>query len=81
MTITVKFWSYFCDHTQCAETTLDLPNDATLGTAHAAVLEQFPTLAQMKNSTLKAVGVDYQDDDFVLSDGDEISLFPPVQGG
>jgi len=35
----------------------------------------------MKNSTLKAVGVNYQMDEFMLSDGDEVSLFPPVQGG
>ncbi|MBT6449681.1 MAG: MoaD/ThiS family protein, partial [Verrucomicrobiales bacterium] len=47
----------------------------------ATVMTKFPKLAKMKNSTLKAVGVDYQTDDFVLSDGDEVSLFPPVQGG
>jgi len=35
----------------------------------------------MKRSTLLAVGVDYQPRDFVLSNGDEVSLFPPVQGG
>ena len=44
-------------------------------------MEQFPKLAEMKNSTLKAVGLEYEDDDFVLSDGDEVSFFPPVQGG
>ena len=32
-------------------------------------------------STLIAVGVDYQPKDYVLKDGDEVSLFPPVQGG
>ena len=35
----------------------------------------------MQSSTLKAVGVNYQPDEFLLSDDDEISLFPPVQGG
>jgi len=25
--------------------------------------------------------VNYQDDHFVLCDGDEVSFFPPVQGG
>jgi len=45
------------------------------------VMVQFPKLSEMKNSTLKAVGVDYQTDDFIVSDGDEVSLFPPVQGG
>jgi molybdopterin converting factor small subunit len=48
---------------------------------HTLGLEHFPTLAGAKNSTLKAVGLEYEDDDFVLSDGDEVSFFPPVQGG
>ena len=81
MTVTVKFWSYFRDHTECETTTLDLPDNATLADAHAKVLAKFPALAEMKNSTLKAVGVDYLTDDFELADGDEVSLFPPVQGG
>ena len=81
MTVTVKFWSYFRDHTGCDETSLEVDGGATLGELHAVVMGKFPKLADMKNSTLKAVGVDYQDDDFVLSEGDEVSLFPPVQGG
>jgi molybdopterin converting factor small subunit len=35
----------------------------------------------MRNSTLIAVGVDYQEKSYVLKEGDEVSLFPPVQGG
>ena len=81
MTVTVKFWSYFKDHTECAETSLELPAGTTLGEAHAAVITRFPALGDTQNSTLKAVGVDYQPDEFLLIDGDEISLFPPVQGG
>ena len=81
MTVTVKFWSYFKDHTKCAETSLELPAGATLGEAHVAVIAQFPVLGDMQSSTLKAVGVNYQSDEFLLSDDDEISLFPPVQGG
>ena len=81
MKVTVKFWSYFRDLTKCDETSIEVNEGETLGDVHAAVLEKFPKLAEMKNSTLKAVGVDYQKDEFVLSDGDEVSLFPPVQGG
>ena len=81
MTVTIKFWSYFKDHTCCSETTLELPESASLGDAHSAVMKRFPALSEMQNSTLKAVGVDYQPDEFVLNEGDEISLFPPVQGG
>jgi molybdopterin converting factor small subunit len=35
----------------------------------------------MQKSTLMAVGVDYQDRACILKEGDEVSLFPPVQGG
>ncbi len=81
MTVKVKFWSYFSDLTENRETTLELAEDTTLGELHTQILEQFPKLAKMKNSTLKAVGVEYQNDNYVLNDGDEVSLFPPVQGG
>jgi molybdopterin converting factor small subunit len=35
----------------------------------------------MRKATLMAVGVDYQSRTYVLREGDEVSLFPPVQGG
>ena len=81
MKVTVKFWSYFRDLTECDETTFKVNEGETLGDVHSKVMAKFPKLAEMKNSTLKAVGVNYQMDEFVLSDGDEVSLFPPVQGG
>ena len=58
MTVTVQFWSYFKDHTQCAATSLKLPDGATLADAHTTVIAQFPVLGDMRHSTLKAVGVD-----------------------
>jgi len=79
--ITVKFWSYFRDHAGCQETEIEIENGATLAKLHEAVCEQFPKLLEAKNSTLKAVGLEYEDDEFILSDGDEVSFFPPVQGG
>ena len=81
MKVRVKFWSYFRDHTDCEETTTSLTDGATLADLHAQILQQYPKLAGTEKCTLKAVGVDYQDDDYVLSEGDEVSLFPPVQGG
>ncbi|SVB72528.1 uncharacterized protein METZ01_LOCUS225382 [marine metagenome] len=81
MKITVLFWSYFADLAGCKKTEIEIENGATLAKLHEAVCEQFPKLLEAKNSTLKAVGLEYEDDEFVLSDGDEVSFFPPVQGG
>lgn len=81
MHVSVQFHSYFRDLTGCAQSSENLPKDCTLGDLHDALMVKFPKLAPMKRSTLIAVGVDYQTRDYVLKDGDEVSLFPPVQGG
>jgi sulfur-carrier protein len=81
MQIAVQFHSYFKDLAGCTGTTESLPAGSTLATLHEQLVESFPKLATMKRSTLMAVGVDYQTQDYVLQDGDEVSLFPPVQGG
>jgi molybdopterin converting factor small subunit len=81
MQIRVQFYSYFKELTGCAETTETLAAGATLGALHDQLMARFPKLGAMKKSTLLAVGVDYQARDHVLQDGDEVSLFPPVQGG
>lgn len=81
MQIRVQFYSYFKELTGCAETTETLAPGATLGALHDQLMTRFPKLGAMKKSTLLAVGVDYQARDHVLLDGDDVSLFPPVQGG
>jgi len=81
MRVTVFFHSYFKDLTGCAQTIETLADGSTLDALHGQLMTQYPKLAAMKKSTLLAVGVDYQRRDYVLQDGDEVSLFPPVQGG
>lgn len=81
MKATIQFYSYFKDLTGCAQTTETLPAGSTTGDLLKALIARFPKLAGMQNSTLIAVGVEYQDRNYALKEGDEVSLFPPVQGG
>ncbi len=81
MEISVSFYSYFKDLTGCAQTRVALPEASTLGDLLEQLGRQFPKLGAMRNALLAAVGVDYQDRSYVLKQGDEVSLFPPVQGG
>ena len=53
----------------------------TLADLLKAIFHHFPKLTAMERAMLVAVGVDYQPRDYVLKDGEEVSLFPPVQGG
>jgi molybdopterin converting factor small subunit len=79
--ITVHFYSYFKEFTGCTQTTETLPAASTIGDLLIQLLARFPKLAGMQNSMLIAVGVEYQGRGHVLKEGDEVSLFPPVQGG
>jgi len=81
MQVTIQFFSYLKELTGCPQTTEAVADGTTLGALHDQLMVKFPKLAPMKKSTLLAVGVDYQPRDYALQDGDEVSLFPPVQGG
>ena len=81
MRVTVRFYSYFKDVTGCAQVIETLPEGGTLGDLLERLAVRFPKLAKLRKATLMAVGVEYQDRSYVLKADDEVSLFPPVQGG
>jgi MoaD family protein len=81
MSVTIRFFSYFKDLTGCADTQETMPEGSTLGDLFEMLTMRFPKLAPMKRCTLMAVGVEYRDRNYKLQEGDEVSLFPPVQGG
>jgi MoaD family protein len=79
--VQVHFYSYFKELSGCEATEAELPSGGTIQDLLTQLYGRFPKLAGMGRSTLIAVGVDYQGRHYVLKDGDEVSLFPPVQGG
>lgn len=81
MSVTVYFYSYFKDLSGCPQTVEEVVPGSTIAELQQKLFARFPKLAAMQNSTLVAVGVDYQGKNYVLKEGDEVSLFPPVQGG
>jgi molybdopterin converting factor small subunit len=81
MRVQVHFYSYFKDLTGCAQTEETIAEGNSLAGLLKNLFQRFPKLAAMEKSMLVAVGVEYQPRDYVLKEGDEVSLFPPVQGG
>jgi sulfur-carrier protein len=81
MRVTVCFYAWFKDLTGCAGLEESMPEGSTVDGLVRKLIARFPKLADVQRSMLIAVGVDYQGRDCVLKEGDEVSLFPPVQGG
>lgn len=79
--VTVRFYSYFKDLARCDNVIERVDEGATIQDLLARLFERVPQLRAMQKSMLIAVGVEYQTRDYVLKQGDEVSLFPPVQGG
>jgi MoaD family protein len=81
MRVVVNFYSYFRDLTGAAEATETVEPGSTIGDLLKQLFTRFPKLEAMQNSMLIAVGLEYQKRDYQLQEGDQVSLFPPVQGG
>ena len=81
MHVQVQFWSYFTELAGTNQVVAELPLGSKVEELLHWIYQRHPRLAAMRNSTLVAVGVDYQGGSYELKDGYEVSLFPPVQGG
>ncbi|MBL9135893.1 MAG: MoaD/ThiS family protein [Verrucomicrobiales bacterium] len=81
MQIHVRYWSWFKDIAGRAAEDFQVAEKARLDELLNLVRQRHPRLAEARHSTLVAVGTEYQPPDYILTEGDEVSLFPPVQGG
>ena len=81
MRIRVHFYSYCKDLTGRASVSECLEPGSRIEGLLRKLMVRFPNLKPVQKSLLVAVGVDYQGLDYILQEGDEVSLFPPVQGG
>ena len=81
MQVPISFYSYFKDLAGCAGCVENLPAGSTLGELVERVRVRYPELGAVRRSALVAVGMEYQEPGYVLQPGDEVAIFPPVQGG
>ena len=81
MNVNVQFFSYFKQLTGTSAAGESLPEGATVADLLRVLAARYPKLRGAERATLVAVGVDYAPREQVLREGDEVSVFPPVQGG
>jgi molybdopterin converting factor small subunit len=81
MIVRFHFYSISKEIAGIREMPLDVSNRATLGDALDALYATMPDLRSLSASCLFAVGTNYAPKETILSEGDEISMIPPMQGG
>lgn len=81
MTIHVIYWSWFGELAGSDREEYELTAGSSLGDLLERIRQRHPRFEEVRRSTLVAVGLEYRGEDHRLVSGDEVSLFPPVQGG
>jgi len=59
---------------------LEIQDGMTVGDLKVKLISQFPDFEKLRSLAI-AVNEEYQEDDFVLNEKDEIVIIPPVSGG
>lgn len=80
MKVEVLLFASYREKAGVGRLALELRDGATVGDLAEAARAKFPGLPEPSRIVV-AVNNEYQEHGFVLSDGDEAALIPPVSGG
>jgi molybdopterin converting factor subunit 1 len=81
MQLKVLFFATLKDRAGQSQTTLTVPDGASVAALREALASALPGLAPALPTALVSVNHEYAFNEDTLKDGDEIALFPPVSGG
>lgn len=79
--VVVKYWSFYQSLTGKSSEEYALPVGATIEDLMGQLVSQWAALEDHRSSMLIAIGNNYCRSSQKLNDMDQVSLFPPVQGG
>ena len=81
VTVRVLFFGMLRDIAGMRETSLELEPGSSLVTVFDHCAARFPRLAGLRSSIVVAANQEFADPAYIIRDGDEIALLPPVSGG
>ena len=81
MTVRAQLFSHLRDAAGVSETEAQVPEGTSVADLLAVLYGQHPKLRAWDSSILIGVGVEFVDRNYLLKEGDEIAIMPPVQGG
>lgn len=80
MNINILAFGIAKDIIKSQQLTFEVKNGTTVGILKHQLCAQFPEFQKLKSLAI-AVNEEYRNDDFELSERDEIVIIPPVSGG
>ena len=81
MKVKVKLFASYRDKIKQSEVEVELPTYAKVGSLATEMVRCYPSLTTDATKLVVAVNQEFRCHDFVLTDGDEVALIPPVSGG
>jgi molybdopterin synthase sulfur carrier subunit len=79
--VTVKFFATYRDLLGEDQLVIDIDEGVTVGDILEILKDRFPTLRDQGYMPLTACNLKHVSKRHVLTDGDELAIFPPVSGG
>jgi molybdopterin converting factor subunit 1 len=79
--IAVRLFAALAEAARTRGKAMELPSDASVRNAWAALVKENGRLESFERSMLCAVNAEYAELDAPLREGDEVAFFPPVSGG
>jgi len=81
MKVKVRFYSRHREIVGKAEGEIEVEEGVTINNLMEKLIERYPELEKIRDSTLYSLNHRYAKGDERLKDGDEMAIFPPVEGG
>ena len=81
MQVKLLFFASLKDIVGSRQLDLDVPSGATVNDLLERLESRYPGLRRYRSIVLTSLNEEYVDRHAVVSDGDEVALFPPVSGG
>jgi sulfur-carrier protein len=81
MRVHIRYFAALREAVGHATDDMDLPEEATVATARAALVERYPAVAVLLPRCVAAVNRAYVPAEAPLAEGDELVFVPPLGGG
>ena len=79
--VKIKLLALYRDRAGISDFELDVPAPTKVSMLLGEVLKRYPSVTSDKFRVVVAVNGEYQEQDHIVNDGDEVALIPPVSGG